>query len=51
MIINEMWRRGYNISKVSIDNFNNNMIEYCGACTSDPDLSADDIIPEWHMVS
>lgn len=48
LVMNEMWRRGYNISKASMNKFNDNMIEYCGACGCDPNLSADDIFPEWH---
>ena len=43
-----MSRRGYKISEKSLQNFQNNMIEYCGACGCDPNLSVNDIFPEWH---
>lgn len=48
LVMNEMWRRGYKISKASMNKFNDNMIKYCGACSCDTNLTIDDIFPEWH---
>lgn len=45
-ICDEMSRRGYKISEKSLQNFQNNMIEYCGADTYAYGL--EDIFPQWH---